>query len=1702
MSDSARQTVAALDAMEENLRRRGLGYDGAADPLKARDTEASAVAYMESIRAAQNLRRKLRVEREYRQHISLQQDNQNVQALSNAVGAREAQNVVDAAPPMLQAAATKASEQVDARVTKQVARQQREAQGNKQRVVQQLLLAHRTYRGAAEASLSPSSQRQGSGGSRSPLTQPAAVRQRGTVMCSRLVDGLVELATRVSDNRFLAALDLGGHPIRRVDQELLVSDWNAWVDECLWQPMAHADEFHEEAPTAQEDPDQTAELVAAPEIPEQQEALDLKEQRIANSYLGLSAHQQALHEASIRRCAVEACMTYIHAEEGKLTKRLLDDLRRKYDEDWEAALPEERRQEVFPGWAQRLMPAGCFVFGDDLSGVKLLVDTIEKSYQVEPRPPSENPNNPVLGSSKRHSLFSGSMSSLTRAENGLQQVLLTPRILLGSTHPQSVNRLPRAGASGKATTRSSSNDDDDRKELEALAEHLCRELVSTHIHNLHILTNGKTPAVLPSLTAPVAPEGTPAKPRNQATTPRGGPKAAVITPPAASAEPTATDTTTPAALQTLRCLVLLGFPQAEAFYRALHQRLNAAVEVAEIEILEEQKRQADAATEAALPPVKGGSRRSISVQPRQLRNAVNKGNARGPTSSEELLKSRAALQAKHAFPPLCVLGYFMEYDLPTRHKRLRGAYVRGNGGTLHHTILNPETVVASTSPAPLSNCTSREDNAALASTRGSVGVSLGTNTNLATVKRIPRPTPQYTTGWDVEHIRAELLEQRDRMLQWHTQWTSYFTAASLAPPTTEAGPHVVSPLPVSVAVGREKHARGKKAKGSRRASRSVEPAPGPTTREELAPAPAPPACVAFPHVLFFQRRDDVSEALRSGHIPLDSPEQLSLGSLSTTDGGGRQSERDRVLWIEFMLERITDSLRPSSRLLSQDNLVPGQLPAPLRLNDYRLPATLNALLVQTLRDQRLSPADSTEEVSPHEVPSATTAAVGGTLPGAEVALLAELEVFRAFTQHTQRIFQELQTNAFTSALWGNFHEMDFSNTGHFSAIDSNYKECRSCIKAVTQTFTAQLRTRCSRWFLACLEDALASTQFTVQSLCNRIVESQTDPRKAAVPEGGVSSPTTDQAPFCPPPPPTACPSPGEEDDVAIVLPSLAEEKVQELLEVFLTCPSAEQSPLAMESFWTLLDPFIVEVHHSCEAFMLRTLTSSHLTGGPESAVEWAEHVPTLVRTVLEHTLAVTRDAEAPQELMSNLWPSSFTMNEAQAAVRTAGVSPYLARCTILLQDVLRCLVDCEARGLAWLEALYKLAVDNPVDSSLPDEWRPVSVEDLFLDPSVAHKQRCNLSGRTGCLPLATTPSAAVPASPPPSTWARLHTQLLLTSLSLYNRPLLRPQELLHACVRMGICQLGEYVEDSTAEEAMRLPRHSALSPLPGACGMGLFAHLTRADCRPGTAALLTVQEMETLISSTMGPFGLPRGEALLDAQAFFLAVAQRRCCFCPRAASALPCIFHSEWTVPQLSAREIRRAVLDLPRYIQDQYSMDALVPLVPTAEQLVTGAWLPSLKPSLCGTDHRSIAWSILQGLTACFCISKRGVLRKNLPPLPLLLQLFTLMPNFVGATIERMYHAVAAVQYARQQHHSCPYLNANAVTALDADKMLLNVDDFCYYFVAFGSDGVISLADDATMFTQAEKVGGISLPDLLSSHWGRALIRMQKPRRVATAS
>ncbi|TPP53112.1 hypothetical protein CGC20_30040 [Leishmania donovani] len=1553
----AARTAADLDKMDDKLRRLGLDVDRptTTPPFFALSAAHGSADYIHSIRAAKAEKQQARLDRLARLAAAAekQQSSSSVAVVVAAAASSRAGAVTDTSRADHTAVGDKAllaSDVADAALRasekskSDLAQQLRTERMLKVAVVHQQSL---TEERDQLVSMLPSSNTVPHSLKVTAPEWRERKRQEAVVWCAAVARGLAELAMEVSDNRHLPATGLCGRPVYRLHQDLPVTQWRQWLEKLVF-PMSLSTAAAEikrrsddgAAGTDSEVADSSVLRSADAQQSLLQQTLDASLQLEAAKCITSATEAEAQEAVRAQAEAVTCVLAKLHAEVARQRKAAEETVRLAADE---ANLPAPQaaegdvgvtgtlhREELVPGWAQRMPPAACLVYGDDLSGARLLAETIEvcvqrKSHQQQP--PSQSPHR-RLAASRQYSLGAGEgaetsavdFSSITLSstaptsaaapveelfshfvvseigvesidpslvEGGAVATYVTPRTLLGNSalgaSGGDAKRSGSAGRSQRAQQHSSGGGGNPgggggaSQGSEQLIEAVVREVVRVHRHNLGVLAGDRMLSWVPKPTAPALA-------------------------PAAGSVATAEEISQPnaAALGSvpLRTLFLVGFSDSSSFVEQ-----QAAVAAAA----------AESSKQRTSPPVKGAKGASPGP-PRSKSNRL----AKTVAGVEEQAVSAMVeeLQATMAMPPLGVLATFLVYDLPTRQRRLEAASFA--------------TDAAAAQRASGDDC---EDD--LNNFSGVGGGALLRAAGPEYTHPVYNPSPEEIQSFGPPSAAKELAPAR--LIGVHPGSLSGGSSSPslLFPPSPPGAASTVtaaSTLCVQTwsavsggllnAGASFRHTIKRREKSTASVSANLASASPDSERAGSIPRRASMSMVSravdsstmtagnlleekgLPRALFFVRVQDVSDPTTP--LASSADPQLDPTNLGTTIWRAAATSQFHAVDLQHgcaeararTVNELTAQLRllcrpAAGRVLTNESLAPRQLAEPFRLGDYRLTEATCVRLKKTskafLGTLPVAPAPQSFERS-------------GTFPGKAVAaaardaLAAEVEVWATVLQHAEQLYHLVAEEVFMDGVAQSECPValpaaaTLSTTAWFTGIDQSYARAKEAIAACTTYTVAHLEDCLALLLRFSVDVCLGQLAASVRLLCCSIARHhrvETDVSFDAVASAlGSGSDKVDE-------------------EVLRVAPRLSAEAARALIDSLRFVNASEASAMLSAELAVAYWPQVAAAAAEVAVQFFKRCSLQNLAGDAFSSAANTPQPPQQTQVVAKESecardsnAGAANDAVVP-ELEAKILAEEHVPAAVQLLLEQAINAPApLARAALLLQESQRMVCAARDGAEAWVELLYREVLGMHATapaSTVPTARRPCSLDELA-------------DGPLAVLRIYTDEATNLRR---PSPWRCGQLELLLSSVRPAKPNAMVPMEKFERGLLVHQLQrLWRFLPDISAELAAKakysIRDHEAKTPAPttrpvrpatfssataGPLALpdpSLDAYLlTSCPCRPSAALrfpFLTTADVERLsaaaaagVTSTAAA-GKPL--VMVDLELWLANLALRRCCFC------------------------------------------------------------------------------------------------------------------------------------------------------------------------------------------------------------------------------
>jgi hypothetical protein len=428
---AAAHTAADLDAMDDKLRRLGLDVEHARGPAPVSQEQHSSEDYLRRIRATKAEKRQAQFDRVARQAVAAEK-HQTASSAGKTAGAPSTEDTT------LTDKAILASDTDDAAVRMWQDYQRSTTQhlrADRMLPVAQLQKSQEsppTRKASSFPTAASVSSEKAATGTSTAVARVEARRRAASPWCAEVARGVVELAMEVSDHRHLPSTGLDGRPVYRLQQDLGVTQWRNWVEELVFAraeavAAAAAQAASAEAAEAARERRRAGAENKAEAARAQAAAAITAVQREAVRCIEAAAQAEAEDAARSQQKAVASVLSRLEVEVARQRRAAEEAVRREADEPrvvpalpaaagedsrsssssggggvGGATLVAVQREEVLPGWAQRMPPAGCLIYGDDLSGARLLSDTIEMCMQRSLYAAQQQHSTTVTGKAAHH----------------------------------------------------------------------------------------------------------------------------------------------------------------------------------------------------------------------------------------------------------------------------------------------------------------------------------------------------------------------------------------------------------------------------------------------------------------------------------------------------------------------------------------------------------------------------------------------------------------------------------------------------------------------------------------------------------------------------------------------------------------------------------------------------------------------------------------------------------------------------------------------------------------------------------------------------------------------------------------------------------------------------------------------------------------------------------------------------------------------------------------------------------------------------------------------------------------------------------------------------------------------------------------------------------------------------------------------------
>ncbi|ESL07636.1 hypothetical protein TRSC58_04671 [Trypanosoma rangeli SC58] len=1619
-SEDPKETITALNEMEENLRRLGLRNEASStmgDALRAEGTGS----YVMSIRKAKEEAVKLRHEKEYRQFAAEEQKRENEMMLSYANREEALQEVIKKAQGLLRQEMSSAHDAVSGRAHKLTEKAIRAEELQRQRILRGRL--HQSAKGS-DAGSSPLQQTMSATWDKMQVMKKQAKAAATREYCHNIASGVVELAMRVADNVYAIGAE-NGVPVLRVPLELPKSQWRAWVNEFVFaktvsKPMSDVlavtplrelcdPDYKNTAAQKEEDaaslhrgnePSGRTALEPAQDVIPDEDGHSVATDAVAEYILTRLVMLQESYGTNLVTRSVDDAIELIEKHEKRRLRAELDELRRRH----ESQCPEE----VAPGWTHRLPPAGCFLHGDELSGLKKFVDVTcgEAAHEAPQAIPPHRRRGSVTTAAET---ARATMDSEGCKWENEQYRVLTPSMLIRTQQFWGQGGSVAAGgnfATGNAKTLrgmafATSNTARTREGrppeeltesnpyIDALCDALTKELAAVYQHNLQLVIRSGATVNEPKFPL----KGTP------------------------------------------RTLFLVGFPETEAFLRTLYQKLHAAVETVEQEINRALRAEETTETSVCRPPAKG---RASHKAPTASQDTAAGSHRKGTRPMQPTTGKRGAGRLPvtwneedfapvrpRVYPPLCLLGIFLLYDVPSRLRRMK----------------NMDTRSAPFTPEPRGQRT--------VATEEEAGESY--------------------SDWTIEKLHQELIQQDRKMRKlWKTWCSSVFrTSVSLDTETVQLS-------------SADKQKKRSRPSIPSKTSEALSSHPTP-----VMPTPSN----TFPKVLFFWRKEDITSLSESNNTAETITAAIRVVLNPTVQSVTRNDRLVRgqlaaplnlsdYRFLPAALARLVElQQRFNTRWKRRTDLYAQNLTSTLALSS----ASPSLQSTQTVSPPLSSAPPPTALPAKTASPLLAENTICSRERGVEVEnmVVLETEMHRTFCNFFMDLLQFITHDAFPPSLWGTLQQpsntMDpnasagvesFSRTLHFLSIDANYDTSRGALQTLLVDGMTKLTAVCALLLhcvlglaLESVGDALARLCFWARChMCNTST-SFSDAEKASAVLPPITTPTAatnlnntakEEVEGAVPGEETGA---GEEGGAATLRCSMSTdavkrsffssvsrlsfEKVQAMVELL------DGQMTSFKEFKQELWSYASHVQQTmleCFQTFVQNAEKELSDGNTESLLAMASRVTEVLVAYLF--------AFSPLEQRC----SSGTDETSTSEVCSSTITVSIGRAMASIRALRRCCAVASICAARWIDAMYVTALAVPPHGSFPAECRPRDIASIFCLPNVVSREGSAPPPSLARQLLAScSPTLALSPEEERDCWWETEMEVTLQFFCIYQKPVLSKAEFLHCAMLVQLSSLWKLLPPKAHAIAERLGVSLPFTPraahkneeekwakveftLPWLGGVQCYGALTKSfvtedDARRIFYAAVQAQQQHFSkcgssydppfsISSTSLSAGVEMQrwvkKPLLRLREYFISVILRRLRLGDNADATASPSHAGGWREP--STMQLRRMIKSLPRVVREQ-GPDSMPDLCPVSmEEWQRIMWWPFFEDDSLAKAATFVERYLLRLLTVCFGFVNGELCSQRTPFLPDVLYLAA-GTRGCQATLERYFHALFALDTARER-------------------------------------------------------------------------------------
>nr|CCC90458.1 unnamed protein product [Trypanosoma congolense IL3000] len=1206
----------------------------------------------------------------------------------------------------------------------------------------------------------------------------------------------------------------------------------------------------------------------------------------------------------------------------------------------------------------------------------------------------------------------------------------------------------------------------------------------------------------------------------------------------------------------MRILFLVGFPDTEVFLRSLHQRLHAALETTEADINRLLKGDDDEMGSAACALGKYTTRvGTANSASRKKGNRVSLsqcskkgGTSRSLTSDcEENPPVRSRV-----YPPLCLVGTFLQYDIPSRYQRMRDMRTRSAQNSAEIPLFIPNAM----------------------GTRSVSNVS-------SAMGHSEEDSGGSQAEWTVQRLRLELIQQDHQMRQsWKTWCNNVSKCTLLHPAEVERSHH---------------HDKGKRrTRQSMTSSRSND-------QGTINPSPAPPSQGhTVPKVLFFQRReiapDNVEHSDVLLYLVLSLKCSLRLISNCLADGSLVAGQLAAPL-------KLSDYRHPAATL------------AQLSEHNDRFHVRWNDVTPSIFRKVRNSSMFSVAS-QPQSGQLSSSACSGENSTAWEDAMLLEAEMYRVFHLNASDLLCFLTREVFPPSLWAAKFPPEASTnmtitstdefssrTLHFMALDENYQMSCDALRSLMSEGLTELSATGALLLSRVIDTTLMEVGEGLKRFAAWCFSHMTSlPYLKQVADGDSPSPGSATSPstvaF------SICDTPVLDQKLNFLscVPRL------DFNELLGEVHRLDGQPESLERFQRFVWSYSSRVHEFALAWLHECTETIACRLGVTVPPSMKINAPYVVHALLAKLFAAAPLAtngshpvaagEGDGVLLSDGVPNPLeaAYKNVLHSMKSPSISVSIGRLMASIGSLKRCCMISAVCAARWVDAMYAKALKVPPAEKLPAECRPANIAAIFTPPACPQEDLASHSLMAVQMLTPLAPNFTFDPQRNCNCWEETGMEVILQSFSTHQKSIVSGEEFVHSILQAQLKCIWKLLPDRLHELTARLGVPFSLPTRVNRSNLAVEGDtldsllrwirlryckssaetplLTEDDCwhifrsasrsqkqAPPCIENTTKPHQQRLPSVVLleGSAGRPLKRITLHLQEFFAGLIFRRSCHSDISSD---CDYMSMSMVEEPSTKELRDMIRSLPPALLEQGPDRTCGNTSLSLEEWRRIKWwrFSSGAPEPLWDDF--VKRYLFRILTVSFELKNGELCSRNVPLLPDFLSV-VVRTRGVQATVERYFHALVAftAMRAKKSRPSPPaepssrhsgagrvsidltasssqcYVAGNCPMAVF--DMTLSVDEVLYFFQAgakgpstgqielatytklypplrlprlkhrqaeghvrggdegeeVDEDDALSLEADLTLLLEMEGCSGLSLPLLGSSHWGRYVM----PRLVA---